>query len=200
MYNLGDETYKNQPKFMSSETVDAIIENVRKHCEKHDLTTFEFIFHGGEPMLISMDFYRDFVQKANDELLAKTKVFYSIQTNGTLITEAWCELLDELGIGLGISIDGYKEINDTYRVTHQGKGSFQTVMQGFKIASKSPNFSGILSVINIQSDPEKMYGFLKEHKIKYADFLLPDCSYEKLPMGYEEGIKQRTLYADWLII
>ena len=66
MYNLGDETFKNQPKFMSNETVDSIIENVKNHCKKHALSTFEFIFHGGEPMLISMDFYRNFVQKLNN--------------------------------------------------------------------------------------------------------------------------------------
>jgi uncharacterized protein len=199
MYNLGDETFKNQPKFMSNETVDSIIENVRNHCKKHDLSTFEFIFHGGEPMLISMDFYRNFVQKANHKILA-TKIFYSIQTNGTLITKPWCELLNDLDIGLGISLDGYEEINDKYRVTHHGKGTFQATMKGFNIASKFSNFSGVLSVINIQSNPQKIYDFLKEHKIKYADFLLPDCSYEKLPMGYEEGINQKILYADWLIV
>ncbi|WP_309917627.1 radical SAM protein [Arcicella sp. BE51] len=203
MYNVGDESFKSQPKFMSIDTVDKVIEQVGLHCETNDLKTFEFIFHGGEPMLISKEFYKYFVAQAKEKLPIQTKLFFAIQTNGILLSEEWCKVFSELKIEIGISIDGYEESHDKYRINHSGNGSFHSVMQGFKVASESAylhKIPGVLSVINIQSDAEKFFYFLKEYKVQLIDFLLPDCSYEKLPLGYADGINDRTLYADWLII
>jgi uncharacterized protein len=202
MYNLGDESFRNQPKFMSYSTVDKIIEEVKSHCEQHGLKSFEFIFHGGEPLLQSRNFYEYFVDEVKKQLPKKIKPFFAIQTNGVLLTEEWCKLLNKLKIEIGISIDGYQESHDQYRKTHTEEGSFEAVIKGYKMALQASDIAkspGILCVINIHANTEKIYLFLKEYQINFIDFLLPDCSYEKMPLGYEDGIKNRTLYADWLI-
>lgn len=199
MYNLGDESYKNQPKFMSVASVDAIIEQVSIHCKKHQISQFEFIFHGGEPLLVSPTFYKNFVRKANTKLLPQTKPIFNLQTNGILLSEKWCETLSNLKIGIGISLDGTLEENDAYRIDHQGKGSYHKIIAGLKSAQNSKkllNPPGILSVINVSSDPTQNYQHLKSLGIKYADFLLPDCTYQKLP---PLKTLHNTPYSDWLI-
>ncbi len=199
MYNLGDDTYKNQPKFMSVDTVDAIINQVLIHCQKHQIKQFEFIFHGGEPLLVAATFYADFVRLAKASLLPYTKPVFNLQTNGTLLTESWCKTLGNLKISIGISLDGPPEDNDFYRIDHQGNGSYYKVLEGLRIAQNSKDLQhqpGILTVINVLSNPTEVYQHLKDLDIKYADFLLPDCTYQKLPP--HKNLENST-YAGWLI-
>lgn len=57
MYNLGDETYKLQPKFMKEDTVDQILRQTKKYIIRHDKKYFTFLFHGGEPLLVNPSFF-----------------------------------------------------------------------------------------------------------------------------------------------
>ena len=72
-----------------------------------------------------------------------------MQTNATLLTEEWCEVLGKLNIQIGISLDGTPEANDIFRIDHAGKGSYTRIVKGLKIAQNSPYLNtapGILSV------------------------------------------------------
>ena len=51
MYNLGDTTYKSQPKLMSNDIIDSLINRVKEHCQEHGIKNFHFVIHGGEPLL-----------------------------------------------------------------------------------------------------------------------------------------------------
>lgn len=207
VYNMGDNSYLKQPKFMSFEDANILIDRVIEHCLSHKLSYFEFIFHGGEPLLQKMSFYDLFVKKANI-LLSKehdVKCFYSLQTNGVLLSREWCELFNRLNIAVGISLDGKKEINDRFRVDHQGKGSYDNVIKGIRIGEKYlTNNVGILSVIDIASDPIEMYEFIKDScTSKSIDLLWPIASNDKPPTELNSGTednKDITPFADWLII
>ena len=59
VYNKGDLSYLKQPKIMSSEVVNALIVKAKNHCEAHNLDYFEFIFHGGEPLLTGIEFFKE---------------------------------------------------------------------------------------------------------------------------------------------
>jgi uncharacterized protein len=59
MYNMGDDSYKSQPKFMTQTIVEAMLLRVKNHCIDNDLKEFLIIFHGGEPLLIGLDFYKN---------------------------------------------------------------------------------------------------------------------------------------------
>jgi len=200
MYNLGDNTYRNQPKIMSDEVVDALLEKVKNHCVKHGIQVFDFNFHGGEPLLVGHQFFEKFVSKANERLLPFTTPIFSIQTNGTLLDEEWCNLLGTLNIHLGISLDGTAEINDMYRIDHAGKGSYKDIIRGIETAMASDkllNPPGLLSVINIKSDPVEVYNHFLKINPHNVDFLIPDANYDSPPMKPEYLSDQP--YADWLI-
>jgi uncharacterized protein len=200
MYNMGDSTYKNQPKVMPDAVVDAMLEKTLLHCIRHGIREFAFVFHGGEPLLAGFEFYEKFVSKALDQLLPDVKPIFVIQTNATLLTEEWCKLLGRLQIQVGISLDGTPEDNDMFRIDHAGKGSYEKIIRGLKIAQQSPfliNEPGILSVLNVNADPIKTYEHLKGLRVKRVNFLFPDSTYDQPPP--QSFTKNETAYADWLI-
>jgi uncharacterized protein len=87
-------------------------------------------WQGGEPTLMGLDFFRRSVELAERYLLPGQRASYSIQTNGTLLDPEWAAFFREHDFLVGISIDGPREIHDTYRVNRGGKGSFDDVMRG----------------------------------------------------------------------
>nr|MBB6234222.1 uncharacterized protein [Mucilaginibacter sp. FT3.2] len=200
MYNFEDKSYMQQPKFMNYDTVKATIAKVKDHCLRNNLQKFYFVFHGGEPLLIDRKFYFDFVALANEQLGGLVKIFYSLQTNGVLLSNEWCSLFKKLNIRVGISLDGPQYIHDKHRIDHAGKGSYNDVIKGITTLKNNglAAISSLLCVINIESNPEEIYEFFKSHGIKKVDFLYPDLNYDCLP----EGLKNEddaTPYADWLI-
>lgn len=197
MFNGGDLTYLRRPALMSDQTVNSMIKRVSNHCHRHSLKKITFIFHGGEPLLARPSFYKAFVQTAKD-ILAGVELTFALQTNGTLLTSSWCQLFIELGIGIGISLDGPKSVHDEHRVDHKGRGSFDRVIQGWDTAVSHGLKPGLLIVINTNSDPEVVYELLKSLNPRTVDFLFPDATYEKLPPFYIKGIPN-TAHADWLL-
>jgi uncharacterized protein len=200
MYNLGDETYKLQPKVMSDETVQSLIDKVRAHVILHDINRFTFVFHGGEPLLAGKEMITNFVELANLKLKPLTDVRYSIQTNGVLLDADWASLLGSLNIHIGVSLDGLPEQNDKYRIDHAGRGSYNEIIRGLKFAQQSPTATlppGILCVIDITADPISTYRHFKQLASDNVDFLLPDANYEKPPVF--NNTDDLTPYGDWLI-
>lgn len=199
MYNLGDQTYKAQPKVMSPEIIETLLEKVKNYLLTTKIKTFAFVFHGGEPLLVSYDFYRNFVKRVQELMPIFTKIEFTIQTNGVLLTAEWCKVLGNLGIKIGISLDGLSEESNQYRLDHQGRSSFQATLTGIKEAQQSRYLKylpGILSVINPKINPETIYFGYKQLNIRHINFLLPDGTYDNLPKEFSPF---NTIYADWLI-
>ena len=195
VYNLGDDSWRAQPRVMSTAVVHSLMVRVREHCARHGLERFSFIFHGGEPLLCGPQFFVDFVAAARAALSPTVMPSFVMQTNGTLLSDDWCRLLDELDIGYGISLDGPEAINDRYRVDHAGRGSYRDVRAGIEAAQRRPGGKvGVLTVIDVEADPIACYEHLKELDISTVDFLLPDATYDKPP-----PVRGETVYADWLI-
>ncbi|MHA7057467.1 radical SAM protein [Aquimarina sp. M1] len=196
MYNLGDTTYKGQPKFMSYNMIDSILEKTKKYILTYDKKEFSFIFHGGEPLLIEKEFYRTFVSKANiikEEL--KDVVFrYDIQTNGVLIDEDWCSLFGELHIYPSISVDGTKKAHDMFRVDHKGNGSYDKVFNAVNLLKDNIGYADTVCVINIEEEPEEIYKSFKKMQVNSVNFLIPDFTYDNFPFDTE-----KTVMANWLI-
>ncbi|MFC0186440.1 radical SAM protein [Pseudarcicella hirudinis] len=202
MYNLGDNSYLNQPKVMSAKVVDAIIDKALGHCKRMGIDFFVFSFHGGEPLLAGKPFFKSFVKKAEEKFLPeKIQPYFALQTNGVLLTDDWCQHFAELGIEITISLDGDKETNDKYRIDHKGRGSYDRVVKGLKIAKNSTHKilpPGVLSVINIYADPVSVYQHFKDLDIHWFDLNHPDANYDSLPPEYSPS-PDSTPYADWLI-
>lgn len=205
MFNKGDETFKSQPKVMDDKTVDALLANVLQHCQKHELKNFLFCFHGGEPLLAGETFLKKFVSKGNALFIpAGIEITYSLQTNGILLTEKICKLLNSLHIYVSISLDGDKETNDQYRIDHKGKGTYDRVVKGMQTMKAGGGINAklnVLSVINVNADPVKVYEHAVNLGLKNFDLLLPDAFFDSPPTpAYLQGPNAPiTLYADWLI-
>ena len=87
-------------------------------------------WQGGEPTLMGLEFFRQSVECANRFLRPGQRAVHTIQTNGTLLDERWAAFFKEHDFLVGISIDGPRELHDTYRVNKGGRGSFDEVMRG----------------------------------------------------------------------
>jgi uncharacterized protein len=128
---------------------------------------------------------------------------YSMQTNGTLLTREWRDLLCDLRISFGISLDGAEPVNDANRVTHAGRGSYSSVRRAIDEAladdrTKNTFFTGVLTVISLGTDPIEIYEHFKELGLQGCDFLLPDGTHDRPPPGLSPQTSY-TPYADWLI-
>jgi uncharacterized protein len=199
MYNLGDDTYRSQPKVMSSVIVDTLLNKVRTYLTESGSKTFRFIFHGGEPLMVNYNFYQNFVDKVKELLPAYIKVDYTIQTNGVLLSEDWCKVLGRLGIRIGISLDGFSEEENRFRLNHQKKSSLNDTLQGIQNAQLSTYLKyqpGLLMVINLSNNPEQSYINCKRLKIKHINYALPHGNYGNFPIDFDVN---QTNYANWLI-
>lgn len=201
MYNLGDKTYKNQPKVMSKKTIKNIYERIIEHCEEHNLKDFGIILHGGEPLLAGKEYIEDFITLGRSISKDKVRFHYGLQTNGILVTDDIVNSLQKLNVNIGVSLDGTKDVNDQYRVYHNGKGSYDDVIKGIKTLLNNEHYKkylGLLSVMNIESDPIETYNHIKILNLNGGDFLFPYGTYDNPPIGKTENF-ENTLYADWLI-
>jgi len=107
-----------------------------------------FIWHGGEPLLLGQDFFRKALSLQEEFLRPRRYVLNSIQTNGTLIDEAWCEFLGRNKFTVGISVDGPEEIHNRNRNYSGGRGSFSDVLRAIDLMRKHDLSFGVLVVLN----------------------------------------------------
>ncbi len=199
MYNKGDNTFENQPKFMSRAIMTELFHKVKRHCLQHDMDTFSFIFHGGEPLLTDKELIRFFIAECKSLLKGAVIPRFVIQTNATLLDEEWSRFLSENKVQLGISIDGTKTAHNRHRVYHSGKGSHQDVVNGI-LQGKKYNKIGILSVINIEESPLVFYEFIKGLEANVLNTLIPDATHDHPPFNLKDYYYQEsTPIADWLI-
>jgi uncharacterized protein len=87
-------------------------------------------WQGGEPTLMGIDFFRRAVELAERHRAPRQRVEHTIQTNATLLTDEWCELLAEHRFLVGISIDGPPDVHDAYRVDKRGGPTYDKVIAG----------------------------------------------------------------------
>lgn len=124
---------------------------------------FSVVWHAGEPLAAGTRFYRE-----ADALIRKTlpdgiRFKHCIQTNGTLIDDAWCELFKELNVQLGVSVDGPAFINDKFRVDRKGEGSLARVLSGIDCLKRHDISFHTISVITKDAvqEPEPIFHFLR---------------------------------------
>jgi uncharacterized protein len=90
------------------------------------------VWHAGEPLVVPVAFYEEAFDAIAAALGSAVKITHSIQTNATLVTDAWCELFLRRGVRVGVSVDGPAEIHDAHRRTRAGRGSHWRVRRGME--------------------------------------------------------------------
>jgi len=107
---------------MTDETLEAFI---RQYIDASPGPEVSFVWHGGEPTLAGLDFYRRVVELQAKHVPAGYQCWNNLQTNGVLLNDEWCQFLAENKFDVGLSIDGTQLIHDEYRQDVRGQGSYQ---------------------------------------------------------------------------
>jgi uncharacterized protein len=95
----------------------------------------EFTWHGGEPTLLGVDFFRRVVE-LQAPYRDRKEIRNTLQTNAMRLDDEWCAFFKENGFFIGVSIDGPQEIHDRYRKDRHGQGTFERVMAGVRLLQK----------------------------------------------------------------
>lgn len=141
----------------------------------------EFVWQGGEPTLLGIDFFERVVELQKPYIEQKT-ITNSLQTNGTRINDEWCVFLKKHNFMVGISLDGPQDIHDRYRVDRGGKGTFNQVMRGLKLLQEYGVEYNVLTSVARETArrPLDVYNFLKGEGVEFIQFApiverLPDA-------------------------
>ena len=171
---------------------DDILEKyIKQHIEASSDDTIFFSWHGGEPLLAGIDFYRKVVSMQKKNLPSGRKVLNGIQTNGTLLDEEWCHFLKSENFIIGISIDGPPDLHNKYRITPAGDPTSERVLRGYELLKKFKITSEILCVVNSANSlhPLEVYNFFRQLGTEYLSFL---PLVERDPSG-EAGVSESTV-------
>ena len=152
---------------------DVLDEYLRQHIEASGGRNVFFSWHGGEPTLAGIDFYRRAVEMEKRLAPAGCNILNGIQTNGTLLDDEWGQFLGEAGFYVGVSLDGPEEYHNSHRRKAGGGGSFEATMKGLDILRKYSVPHEILCVVNsrIVHAPLEVYRFLKNLDVEFLTFL-----------------------------
>ncbi len=144
---------------------DEVLENfVRQYIEDQNCKEIIFSWQGGEPTLMGLDFFRKIVELQKKHCPSHKRVENDLQTNGTLLDDAWCEFLTKNNFLVGLSIDGPEHLHDAYRKNRAGEGSFERVMRSIRLLKKHGTRFATLSCVNRETgqNPVEVYRFLRD--------------------------------------
>jgi uncharacterized protein len=155
---------------MSDEVLDAYIRNCVS-ANWNSPAGIPFTWQGGEPTLAGLDFYRKALKL--ERRYTQGRAFSNaLQTNGTLLDDAWCEFLARNSFLVGLSLDGPESIHDRYRRDARGEPTFQSVLRGLKLLQKHGVEYNVLACVARETakHPLEVYRFFKEQGVQFVQF------------------------------
>jgi uncharacterized protein len=150
---------------------EVLAKYIEQYVEAQPTPIVEFVWHGGEPTLLGVDFFRRVVdlQKPFRE---RKEIRNSLQTNALHLDDEWCEFFKANAFFVGVSLDGPKEIHDRYRKDRHGRGTFDRVMRGVRLLQKNDVEFNALACVGRETAyrPLDVYRFFKDSGINYIQF------------------------------
>ncbi len=186
-YRTASEGREN--RIMSKETVDILLKKVSDYGPA-GLTV---IFQGGEPTLAGLQFFEYFTEQAKKRI--KADIFFSIQTNGTLIDNKFADFFARNDYLVGISLDGNRKTNDRYRVDKHGESVLPATLSAINALKKRNVMFNILSVTDNENaaDIDSTYAYFKKHGFYDLQFIPYVDEYDGIslsPEAYEAFLKR----------
>ena len=144
---------------------------VAKYVASQPASVVEFVWQGGEPTLLGLDFFRRVVE-LQKPFAKGWKITNALQTNGTLLTDEWCRFLKRNNFMAGISLDGPKEIHDRYRKDRRGRGTFERVMRGLRLLQRHKVEYNVLACVgrDTAAKPLEVYRFFRDAGVEFVQF------------------------------
>ncbi len=164
----------------------------QQYIESQPTETVFFTWHGGEPTLLGIDFFKKVVELQQKYCPPGKHVENDLQTNGTLLNDEWCSFLKEHHFLVGLSIDGPSEFNG-YRVTNNGKDSTEAVIQAAAVLNKYKVPFNTLTVVHRfnAKEPLKVYNFLKDvigsRHMQFIPCVEPKNFKDTAPLTWDEA-------------
>ena len=200
VYNREDQSWRDQPAFMSKDTMRVAFGRIVEHARAQEKGEVLLILHGGEPLLGGVPILQAFADEVRSVFVGTgLTVHAAIQSNGLLYTEEIGEFLEANNISMGVSVDGPPRMNDRYRVDHAGRGSSHALQEKLSRMRGRCFFNGFLVVIDVDNDPVEIFDYLRQFDPPGIDILLPDDNLDRRPKGKPTLLKRATPYGDWMI-
>lgn len=162
--------YPSSRNFRMSDEV--LEEYTRQYIASQNVPVVSFVWQGGEPCLLGVDFFKKAVsyQKKHNNGKQIENIF---QTNGTLLDDEFCRFFHDNNVLVGISIDGPKHLHNAWRPMARGTGSFDEVMRGINLCKQHKVEFNTLSVVNREYAYHSLeiYNFLKEIGSGFIQFI-----------------------------
>ncbi len=137
---------------------------------------FTVVWHAGEPLTMPITFYEsafDQIKQLDREFnSSRCLISHAFQTNGTLINQAWCDLIKKYQVKIGVSLDGPAFIHDAHRQTRKGLGTHASTMRGISLLQANQIDFSVIAVLtnNSLNFPEEIFNFFREHQIRNVGF------------------------------
>jgi serine-type anaerobic sulfatase-maturating enzyme len=192
--------YPNEKSRMSEVTLD---EYLRQLLESHQGPEVTVAWQGGEPTLMRLEFFQRAVEIVERYRKPGQTVLHSFQTNGILLDDAWCEFFRAHDVLVGLSVDGPRELHDAYRVDRRARGTFDRVMEGWRLLKKHQVDFNVLCTVNAANEHHgrTVYRFLRDELgATWMQFIpiVERATPETLPianLGWSDpGGRKRLLY------
>ena len=169
--------------YESRMSLDMLETCIREYIAANDVPEVTFNWHGGEPLVMGLDFYRKAVELerkyAGDKIIHNT-----LQTNGTLLNYDIASFFRDNDFLVGVSIDGPRDIHDKYRKDKGGAPTFDKVLRGIETLYRTGTQFNTMTTVNKASEGTGMevYNFLKSVGSRYMQFM-PVLEHIKYPVG-----------------
>ena len=161
---------------------------IRQTLESETGPEVVIAWQGGEPTLMGVEFFRRALALVEQYRRPGQQVSHTIQTNGTLLTDAWCELFAEHDFLVGISLDGPAHLHDAYRVDKKGQPTFDRVIRGLDLLKAHGVAFNVLCTVNAanQDHPLDVYRFFRDDLGAEHIQLIPIVERQN-ETGFQEG-------------
>ena len=155
---------------MSEKTLETVI---AQYIKGSPGPVVSFTWHGGEPVLAGLDFYRTAVKLQSEYLPEGWSCWNSLQTNGTLLDDEWCEFLKENNFDVGLSLDADRWLHDKYRKDAEGNGTFERVLKSVKMLQQHGIQPDLLCTVTSAAakDPLGVYTALRALGTGWMQFI-----------------------------
>ena len=153
--------YPNDKQRMSEATLDVYI---RQLLESHTTPEVTVAWQGGEPTLMKLEFFKRSVELVEKHRRPGQRVKHTFQTNGLLLDDDWCVFFKKHDFLVGLSVDGPRELHDTYRVDRRKQGTFDLVMRGLGYLRRHEVDFNILCTVNAANEQHgrSVYRFFRD--------------------------------------
>ena len=152
---------------------DLLESYIVQHLEASDGPVTRFSWHGGEPTVLGIDYFREIVALQRRHRPPGRQITNGIQTNGLLVDDAWARFFSAERFGVGLSLDGPADLHDPYRVTRGGEPTHARVMQALEKLQRHRVALDILCTVhdlNVRH-PLRVYRFFRQAEVRTIGFL-----------------------------